>query len=149
MRIRVFLIVISAAVDVGESVSAQLGIRVAHLSIQIGFRHQCEIIEVILLQRFAERVEHLHRQFELQHLIGQRIVSAGAMQILNVFTDQTNNIVDYLVACALINDVVRQQGCQIQQRFQIIVDAILTDEVYSVALCVRIRHCVPGRDLNL
>ena len=87
MRIRVFLIVISAAVDVGESISTKLCIRVAHLSIQIGFRHQCEIIEVILLQRFAERVEYLYRQFELQHLIGQCIVSACAMQIVNVFTD--------------------------------------------------------------
>ena len=61
-----------------EAISAQPCICVAKLSVQIGFRHQGQVIEVALLQCLAKGVKHLYRQFELQYLIGQCIVSACA-----------------------------------------------------------------------
>ena len=72
----------------------------------------------------------------MQYLLGKLIVFSCPVQFFYIAAHQPDHIVDDFVSGTLVNHIVGQEVCQIQQGFQIIVDTILPDKVRHIALCV-------------
>ena len=54
------------------------------------------------------------------------------MQFFDIGTNEPHNIINHFVTGILIDNIVRQQRCKIQKRFQVVIDPILSNKIVQI-----------------